>query len=112
MSNSFLPRRLPPTQAGSPAADAESAFASTFPWLWAFLTSVVYADGSSRETGTLTLFGQESVLKGCLRDREGRRVVFSSERTVEAVLAALEGILEAGVGDWRADRAPPSGRRK
>jgi len=73
----------------------------SFPVLCSYLCENVYDDGSPRKVATLTLFVEDSVLKGALNDRDQDRSLYASGSTLQSVLEALEGALKSGVPAWR-----------
>ena len=78
--------------------------AEEYPVLWAFLSERVYADGASRQTGTLTISVEDGVCKGCLRDREESRILFVSASGLAACLDNANAAVEEDGSDWRADK--------
>jgi len=88
------------------------AWAVRYPGLWEFLTAERWPDETVRRTGTLLLFWDQGLIKGCLSDREQGLVAFSSAGGVEALLEALEHDLQHDRLDWRAAKAGPPKRRR
>lgn len=84
------------------------------PSLWSFLTQAEWEDGSSRQTGTLTLMVQDGMAKICVNDRDSESSCFvsgSSFTTLFKVVdtALAEGKLEFRLNPWA--RRKPRGKR-
>jgi hypothetical protein len=108
----YRPRRNEPRSIAF-ASDIElSPLGVAYPAVWCELTCDHWEDGSARETSSLTLFLQEGLLKGCLRDRGNDRVTFVSGDSLERVLQALEDGLSTDSLDWRRDREQRARPRK
>ena len=75
-----------------------------WPALQEFLCVAVWPDGSSRTTGTITVFVDEGKLKACLNDRAQGLVAFRSAESVLGLFDQLEGLLRGTSGDWRRHR--------
>jgi len=69
--------------------------------IWEHLTATTWDDGSFRETSALSFFVEDGLVKCALNDKDLKRSLYMTGTTLEAVLEALEGQLEAGGGDWR-----------
>lgn len=69
--------------------------------LFEFLCAETYEDGSARIPGTLTVFREGSMLKGCLNDRDQSLVAFVSASSFTGLLEALDAGLQADDLDWR-----------
>lgn len=91
-----------PSNGGSSGPLVGGDAASYFPVTWEWLTSEQYDDGSTRETSTLLIFVEDGSVKLCFNDRGGDRKLWASGRDALAALTALEGMLAAGTGEWRA----------
>lgn len=85
---------------------------SRLPALWEFLTLTTWDDGTARETGAITLFLQDGLLKACLNDKDGHVVAFVSAEGLEALLEAMNRGLSEDVLDWRRARENGGGRAK
>lgn len=83
---------------------------SSYPNVWAFLFQSSWEDGSAREVGSLTLFGDGGRLKACVNDKDGHRVAFVTGAGLDELLEVLEVGLESDGLDWRAVR-PSAGRK-
>lgn len=81
----------------------DSGWSEAHPCLCGFLTHLTYDDKSPRQTGTLTVFLDEGILKAVLKDRDQSLVLFRSARTLEDLFLALEEALSEGADDWRPD---------
>lgn len=78
-----------------------SEFASLCPRLWEMLTETSYADGSKRQSSSLTVFCEDGVVKLMLNDRDNGRMAFVTQETFEMALATLEGKLAVEGLEWR-----------
>lgn len=81
-----------------------------YPALLEFLTETRYTDGSSRRTGTITVFSDGGQVKASLNDRDLDRVAFVSATSLAGLLVILEEKLATSSADWRSPQ--PSGRRR
>lgn len=90
----------------------EGGLEAKFPLLWEFLCRAAWDDGAPRLTGTVLVFVDGGALKARLSDRDASQVCFVSGPSWLDVLAACEGALEPGGGEWRADKAAGSRRGK
>ena len=98
--------------AGVGSFPVDDAVSVMFPCLFSFVTSEVWPeDGSVRVPGTCLFFLQDGSLKVMLKDREQGLVAFWTGASLQGLLESVEADLESGVGDWRRDKAPPSGRK-
>lgn len=88
-----------------PAVSNPGSWGERYPRLAERLTCPVFDDGTVRVTDTLTLFAQDGVWKGCLRDRDARLCLWVAATTPEGVLEVLEEALGDATAVWRADRA-------
>lgn len=79
--------------------DAE--FEADYPFLFAFLHETKWDDGTQRQTGTMTLFVQDGVLKAVVNDRALERSGFVSGSTLSLLFDALESNLSEDTMDWR-----------
>jgi hypothetical protein len=94
---------------GGQASAEEGAFGSTFPLLFEHLTAAAWADGSTRETSSLTVFVEEGRWKACFNERALNKVCFVSGRSFMDLLSCLEAGLQEDDLDWRSKR--PDRRR-
>lgn len=112
---SFLRRVAEKDQAmvGTPTKEGE-AWVKNHAALWEYLSATEYDDGTERKTSTVTLFVEDGAVKVCLNDRDGSRVMWVSGPSVVDVLKALEALLRAGEGDWRAQKPfkPGKGQKR
>jgi hypothetical protein len=95
---------------GEPQAGGGS-WVKPFPALVEFLTLPKWEDGAVRATGTILVFIEDGIWKGCLRDRDQSLVAFVAAPTPEGILAAADKGLRGNDLDWRAQR-PWDGRKK
>lgn len=79
-----------------------ASWGEKYPFLWEFLTVTRFEDGSPRQAGTLLLFVDQGVLKGCLSDREYGEVAFCSASDPDMLLMRLEDGLQLQCLEWRA----------
>jgi hypothetical protein len=95
-------------QAGGSALSQQpfdsGAWSKPYPMVVEFLTQQLWEDGSARETGTLSISAEDSVWKGCLRDRAQGVFCFLSGKTPGALLEALEKGLTNDSLPWRVDK--------
>lgn len=75
-----------------------------YPWLFEYMNTTAWDDGTARETATLMLLVEDGWLKACLNDRAGGRSLWVTGSALVEVLGSLEGHLAAGTGDWRVKR--------
>lgn len=99
------PRMKKPTHSGHPPATEtpwkDSDFEGDYPFLYAFLCESKWDDGTARETGTLTLFTNDGVLKAVLNDRAFNRSAFTSAPTLSGLFDQMESALEQDCVEWR-----------
>lgn len=82
-----------------------TAFERLYPRLAWELVSTVYGDGKTpREPSGFSLFQQDGMVKGVLRDRNFCKVAFRSALTVHDLLVAFEDALVKGSIEWREDK--------
>lgn len=98
---------------GSSRSLESCQFLKGLPTVAEFLSLSRWEDGASRETGTVTLFFEEGLLKACLNDRDSGSSAFISARTFTSLFQAMEKGLLAGSLEWRqrgAGKAKPGKR--
>jgi len=84
-----------------------------FPTLVEFLWSDRWADGTARQTGTITLLVDQGMLKASLNDRDTGCGSFVAAKTFTSLLEAIEKGLAASSLEWRAKQAyAPATRAK
>jgi len=83
----------------------ETVDVQALPSLLEYLTSVLFEDGSERETSTLLVFTEDGRWKVALNDRQEGRSLWVSGSSFFGALLALEEQLCTGEGDWRVNRA-------
>ena len=86
---------------GSVGSVMACALAGRLANLFEFLCAEEYEDGSPRVPGTLTVFREGNMLKGCLNDRDQSLVAFVSASSFTGLLEALDAGLQADDLDWR-----------
>ena len=84
---------------------------TAFPHVLEFLTLHKWEDGSQRIPGTLLVFVDGSMWKGCLKDKNGPRVTFVSSSDLDGLFLAIEDGLKEDNLDWRADKPQGYQRR-
>lgn len=96
--DTFVPR-----PAGSSAISLEPcSLSKLYPTVVEFLSSATWEDGTSRETGTITLLTHEGQLKAAVNDRGSSTSAFVSARSLTALLKAIEAGLAQGTLEFRA----------
>lgn len=88
------------------ASKEGQAFIKQFAAIMEYLSASKYPDGSERTTSTLTFFADDNVCKVVLNDRDQGKSLWSSGATPLDALVALEAMLRAGEGEWRASGPP------
>lgn len=84
-------------------------FAAKYPNLTEYLVTSRWADGSIRQTSTLSIFTDGVSLKVVLNDRDNNRSAFFCEETFDDSLAAIEAALANDRVDWKSRSANKSG---
>lgn len=94
---------------GVPKASAaeDTSFKSQFPAVYEYLTSTVYPDGSVRRTSSISVFVEDGLWKAALNDRDQDLVLFVAESSFQALLEALELLLQEDQVPWRKSKRPP-----
>lgn len=105
---SVVPSATPGESSSVP--ESEPLPFSSFPNLLDFLQAVRWPDGTSRSPGTLLIFKEASMWKGCLNDRDAAQNAFFSARTLMGLFEQLDAAAGSGSGDWRAARPRGKGR--
>lgn len=108
-----LPRRdAPPTRTMNPNdVWDDHEFKGDYPNIFAFIHDASYSDGSTRLTGSLTLFCKMGCLTIAVNDNDRKLVAYVSARSVaEAYTLVDEGICNDSL-EWRA-RSPFQGGQK
>lgn len=85
-------------------------FPILYPALYEFLTLTAWEDGTTRQSGSLTLFVDLGAWKACLNDKDASRVAFISGSSLDGVMQAAEAALVLSTLDWRPTRY--NGRRR
>lgn len=91
------------TSGGAPTPAPVCPFLADFPLLAEHLTAVVFDDGESRQTSTISVFTGDGHWKVMLRDRAAKLVLFVSGPTFVDTLLLLEAALESPTTVWRVD---------
>lgn len=79
--------------------------------LYEYLTVDRYDDGTPRQVGTLLIFSEDGLWKGCLHDRQEQRSAWASGSDIDAVLSALDADLRNGTAQWRRSGGSSGPRR-
>lgn len=110
---SYLRKAAPPAPSGgAPGAADPGEWSASFPALSEFLVAITWEDGSSRISGTLTLFTDQGLWKLCLADKAQSLVAFvSGSSPLHAFQSAEQGLV-TGTLDWRSSRQPNSNKRR
>jgi len=108
----FDARRAPVTgrDASVTSPSSEDALSALYPLLVQFLTLDAYKNGDKRVPGSITLFSDQGVLKGCLNDKDADQAAFVSGSGLEALLESVEVGLREDRLDWR--QAKKGNRRR
>lgn len=93
----------PGTTKGEPGAPSDG-WLEFYAGLQEFLTMTAWEDGAVRQTGTLMLLAEGGLWKLWIHDRDGKRSVWISGQSVEAVTQKAEDIVQGGPADWRPDK--------
>lgn len=80
---------------------SDTQFGRLFPVLAEWLTAERYADGTPRETSTITVFADGGLFKVCFTDRGVDRKLWASGDDLLDAFALLEKWLSSGTGEWR-----------
>lgn len=101
--------KLPKPKAQTPTDNLvtrskDTYFETTFPNLYARMTDTTWEDGSFRRTDTLTIFLQDGMLKGVLKDRNQDKSAFLSSNTLKDLLEALEAALLDDSLHWKQNK--------
>ena len=84
---------------------------STYSEIWAFLTQTLWPDGTSRQTGKVTLSCDLDLLGLSLQDTETGQYAFMQGRDLSALLEEVELRLTDGSLPWRPSKYS-QGKRK
>jgi len=82
------------------------------PTLWLYLTQSQWEDGSPRATSGLTVFVQDGLFKGLLKENEQSLCLWVAAASFNGLLDALEAALNTPSPDWRVDRRAGGGVAK
>lgn len=87
---------------GSPSAeDMPRCLQERAPALGAYLTCDTWPDGKPRSHSTLIIFVQDGMFKACLSDKDTNMGLWSSAKSFDDLLEALEARLTDDRPDWR-----------
>jgi len=75
-----------------------------YPTLFDHLTQTVWADGSARQTSSLSLFTDGSCVKCVLKDREAGLCLWAASKSFQELFGVLEALLVDPAAEWRVDR--------
>lgn len=95
---------------GGYLAAFDTDFKRLYPILWDFLALTGVA-GANRRTGTILVFCEDGMVKGCLTDREEGFYSFLSAKSFTELLEAFNKALEKGGLEWRRSKYPDRGRK-
>lgn len=79
----------------------DDAFAKAWPTLHAFCADTIDQDGKTRITSTITLFFEDGVVKGMLKERNANLLLWVTAPTLLDVFGCLEIALTKDTVDWR-----------
>jgi len=96
--------------AGVPSKFGE-AWRDKHPAIVEYLTCEHDDDGNARLRSTLAVFVEEDTWKVVLNDKQNERSLFVSGASLVDALDALELLLRAGQGEWRAQKPWKPGKR-
>lgn len=71
----------------------DELFSKMFPRLYWFISSIKYADGSIRMTGSVSVFTMQGSLRGSMNDRDNNRVTFVESETWDDLIAMMDGVV-------------------
>lgn len=74
------------------------------PNVWEYLTSCRYADGSPRETSSISIFCQDGQIRIMLRDRDSQQCLWATGDGLFVALKLLNDKLGDPRAEWRQDR--------
>lgn len=97
---------------GQPTAADLGEWGKKYPSVAAFLSDSTWEDGTTREPGTLLLFWEDGLWKGCLHDRTAAMQTFLSALTPSGLLETAEKGLRGDSLEWRKKRPWGSGKGK
>lgn len=104
-----LLRKLSPEERdkSAPATLTDPELRACYPNLYEYLATMTYEDGTPRKASSLTLFVADGQIKAVLKDPDNNRSIWSSGDTMEAMLLALDAMLESPDAVWRIERSGP-----
>jgi len=86
----------------SPLEDLEAQ--KRWPALWEHLTAGAYPDGKVRERSSLTVFYQDSTIRGMVRDKDLKLCLWATSKSLFGLLDMLEAGCNDPDAEWREDR--------
>lgn len=106
----LLKKELAPraSEAGGSAL-ADPMFAKKYPTLWLYMTQLKWDDESLRLPSGLTVFVQDGLFKGLLKENNEQLCLWVAAPSFFGVLEALEMALNVPQPDWRVDRKAGGG---
>lgn len=107
-----LRKPLPGQQYGqaAPMFDDQD-FRQLYPNLYEYLFTDRWADGSVRQTSTLSVFSDNGALKVVLNDRDNNRSAFFSAKRFNEALESMETALREETVDWKSrSHTKPAGQ--
>ena len=100
----------PAAAAGGTLVDPK--FQQSCPVLWQYLTQQTWEDGSPREPSGLTVFVQDGLFKGLLRENTQQLCLWVAATSFFGLLESFERELGKDQPDWRVDRRAGGGVAK
>jgi hypothetical protein len=87
---------------GAPGGDCpDNDWLEQYPTVSEYLGATTYADGSKRDTSTLTVFLESGSLKVALNDRDLSRSIYVTSDTFSRAMEQMEKALNEKDADWR-----------
>lgn len=106
----LLKKELAPKAAeNGGAALTDPMFAKKYPTLWLYMTQLKWDDESLRLPSGLTVFVQDGLFKGLLKENNESLCLWVAAPSFFGVLEALEMALNVPQPDWRVDRKAGGG---
>lgn len=86
---------------GGPLARPDDKDLARYPVILEWMTETSFEDGTPREVSTLAVSIKDGRVQLALNDKEERRSVYTSARTLSEALRALDKALGEGTCEWR-----------
>jgi hypothetical protein len=111
-----LSKRSLPSEKGSSSVSltAFGDWAKSYPQVCEFLSCLTYANGDSRELGSLRLSVRDGRLLVCLTDQDTNQYCFVSGDSLAAVLKSSCRAVDDPTADWRTSKPleSPKGKKR